>query len=195
VGATIRAYRDEDETPWVRCRALAFLDTAFWDSHYREKEHYERPSIELVADAGGQIVGFIDVECEEEPGTLCYPRPGLAGMIWHVGVHPDHRGQGIGGDLVRRAQNLARERGIVRFEAWTRDDDWVQRWYEGLGFEQIDSYLHVYVKRSEREGVMEDVDGLRPVNLYAHYVGSDRDSIRARFERVHDCVLYELRFA
>lgn len=22
---------------------------------------------------------------------------------------------------------------------------WVQEWYEGLGFKQIDSYLHVYV--------------------------------------------------
>jgi hypothetical protein len=89
----------------------------------------------------------------------------------------------------------AAERGIVRFEAWTRDDAHVQAWYETHGFERIDSYLHVYITLDEglRE-LFPFTDGIRPVRLFAHYVGEDRDAVKQRFGRVHDCVLYEHRF-
>jgi hypothetical protein len=30
--------------------------------------------------------------------------------------------------------------------------------------------------------------------MFAHYAGNERDAIRERFARVHDTVLYELRF-
>lgn len=45
----IRDYQIEDETSWVRCRVLSFLDTAYYDIVAREKERYQHPSIELVA--------------------------------------------------------------------------------------------------------------------------------------------------
>ena len=51
-----------------------------------------------------------------------------------------------------------RPRGIERFEAWTRDDPWVQQWYESHGFVQISSYLHVYV---HGKGEIDGVDQLR----------------------------------
>ena len=61
---------------------------------------------------------------------------------------------------------------------------------------QISSYLHVYVHgRSEIDGVVSsELPGLKPVHVFAHYTGERADEIRARFERVHDCVLYERRF-
>jgi hypothetical protein len=34
----IRPYEDRDETAWLRCRVVAFLDTASFDSVEREKE-------------------------------------------------------------------------------------------------------------------------------------------------------------
>jgi hypothetical protein len=37
-------------------------------------------------------------------------------------------------------------------------------------------------------------DGLRPVKLFAHYTSERRDEVKRRFERVHDCVLFERRF-
>ena len=37
-------------------------------------------------------------------------------------------------------------------------------------------------------------DGIRPVRMFAHYVEDDRQSIRRRFARVHEDVLYERRF-
>lgn len=193
--ALIRPYVDADERGWLECRVLAFLDSAYYDAVEREKEHYKRPSIELVAEVDGAIVGLIDVECEEEPGTVCEDRPGLGGMIWHIAVLRDFRRLGIASRLLAAAEEAARARGIERFEAWTRDDPSVQRWYESHGFEQIRSYLHVYMHgRSEITGVVSAELELKPVRIFAHYTGDRPDEIRARFERVHDCVCYERRF-
>jgi ribosomal protein S18 acetylase RimI-like enzyme len=193
--ALIRPYVDADERGWLECRVLAFLDSAYYDAVERAKEHYKRPSIELVAEVDGAIVGLIDVECEEEPGTVCEDRPGLGGMIWHIAVLRDLRRQGIATRLLAAAEEAARGRGLERFEAWTRDDAWVQRWYESHGFEQIRSYLHVYMHgRSEITGVVSAELELKPVRIFAHYTGDRPDEIRARFERVHGCVCYERRF-
>jgi GNAT superfamily N-acetyltransferase len=192
----IRPYENADERGWLECRVLALLDSAYFDAVEREKEHYERPSIELVAEADGRVVGLIDVECEEEPATVCEDRPGLGGMIWHVAVLRDFRRQGIASRLLAVAEDAARARGIERFEAWTRDDPWVQRWYETHGFEPIRSYLHVYLEgRSETDGLItSELPELKPVKVFAHYTGDRRDEVRRRFDRVHDCVCYERRF-
>ncbi len=196
VGVEIRKYEPGDEQGWLRCRVLAFLDTAYYDNVFSRKETYENPSIELVAVAGDLVVGLIDVECEVLPGSVCYKRPGLAGMIWHLAVHPDWRRKGIAFKLLSSAKKLASKRGIQRFEAWTRDDPGVNAWYLSQGFEVIDSYLHVFVEgKDELQGVISaEIPGLRPVQVFAHYTGEDRNAVSRRFSRVHQCVLYELRF-
>lgn len=193
----IRPYRDEDERGWVVCRVLSFLDSAFFDDVRQAKEHYEHPAIELVAERDREIVALIDVECDDVPGAVCSDRPGLGAMIWHLAVHPEHQRQSVATKLLREAERIGRARGLVRFEAWTRDDPGTQAWYESLGFMLVDSYLHVYVELHEglRERFPISADGLRPVTLFAHYAGEDRDEMRRRFSRVHDDVLYKLRFA
>jgi GNAT superfamily N-acetyltransferase len=191
-GAIVRAYRPADEEGWVRCRVLSFLGSAYFDDVRREKERYERPSIELVAEEDGEITGLIDVECEQAPGTVCSDRPGLGGMIWHLAVHPDHQRRGIATALLGEAEQLAAEGGLVRLEAWTRDHGHVPAWYEARGFARIDSYLHVYVELSEGlRDLFPMSEGLRPVKVFAHYTGERRDEVKRRFARVHDCVLYE----
>ena len=174
----IRRYRHADEEGWLRCRVLSFLHTAFYDDVRREKEHYDKPSVELVAEENGEIVGLIDVELDGRGG----------GMIWHIAVHPDHQGHGLGTALLREA-----ERDLTKIQAWTRDDAATQRWYESRGFVQVDGYLHVYVDFEEglRDLWPPTPDGLRPVKVFAHYTGDDRDAMRARFKRTHDDVLYE----
>lgn len=193
----IRPYEASDERGWVVCRVLSFLDSAFFDDVLQAKAHYQHPAIELVAVRGDEIVGLIDVECEEVPGEVCDGRPGLGAMIWHLAVHPDHQRQGLATALLREALKLARGRGITRLEAWTRDDSAARAWYEARGFGRVRSYLHVYVELDEglREEFPITPDGLRPVKLFAHYLGDDREAVRRRFARVHDDALYELRFS
>jgi len=125
------------------------LDTAFYDDVRRSKEHYEHPAIELVAQRNGEIVGLIDVECEEQPGTVCEERPGLGGMIWHLAVHPDHQRRGVATALLRETERRARPHGLGRLEAWTRDDPGSRAWYESSGFELVQSYLNVYIDIDE----------------------------------------------
>jgi ribosomal protein S18 acetylase RimI-like enzyme len=209
-GYSIRPYAPEDETGWLRCRVLSFLDSAYFDDVAREKTRYTNPAIELVAEcstgiagnatamAGGaadMIAGFIDIECEETPGTVCSARPGLAGMIWNLGVHPDHRGRGLASGLLRNAAGRARERGITRLEAWTRGDPEVLAWYKARGFKLIDTYLHVYLDYDEAGQVLKSyLPGLRPVKVFSHFSADPARfaEIRQRFKRVHDCNLLEL---
>jgi ribosomal protein S18 acetylase RimI-like enzyme len=198
---TIRPYQPSDERGWLRCSVLSFLETSYFDSVFRHKPQYDHPAIELVADIDGTIVGMIDVECEDTPGsvcTVCADADPLVrgGMIWHLAVHPDLQRAGIGGRLLREAQRLATARGIACLEAWTRDDAGALRWYESHGFEWVKSYLHVYLQgKVETEGAIgSSIPGLKPVNVFAHYVGSDVEALRARFDRVHDCNCFRLRF-
>jgi ribosomal protein S18 acetylase RimI-like enzyme len=187
VAVEIRAYEKRDERGWLRCRLLAFFDTAFYDAVERDKEHYERPAIELVADDEGEIIGLLDLECDSD-GLA--DRPGRGGMIWHLAVHPDRQRQGVGSRLLDEAGRQARERGLVRLEAWTRDDPHVQRWYERHAFVQINSYLHVYLEREDLRAFDSDI---RLVKAFGHYTGDDPEKIRQQYKRVHDDVLYEKR--
>ncbi len=90
----IRFYEEKDEREWVRCRVLSFLDTAYFDHVLRKKETYENPSIELIAEKDGQIIGLIDIEIEKKQGKVCTQGAGGGGMIWHIAVHPDFRRSG-----------------------------------------------------------------------------------------------------
>ena len=119
-------------------------------------------------------MGLIDVELEREPGTVCSEREGLGGIHWNVATYLDHQRRGVATALLHEAERLARPEGVVRFEAWTRDDAHVHSPYESHSFEQVDSYLHVYVELGDgRLYLFPITEGLRPVKLFAHYVGDE----------------------
>ena len=190
----IRDYRVNDEIGWVRCRTLAFLQTAYFDNVLNKKEHYENPAIELVAELDGQIVGLIDVEYEKEERTVCSKGEGLGGMIWHIAVHPDFSQQGIGQQLLDEAENRAKEIGLNRFEAWTRDDLWVQNWYQKMNFNLVDSYYHVYFDGDEiNHRIQSNVSKLYVMNVFANYVGKDIEQFKNN-KRIHQCVCFEKYF-
>lgn len=190
----IRNYSVTDETGLVRCRTLAFLQTAYFDNVLNKKEHYQNPAIELVAELDGQIVGLIDVEVEKVERTVCSRGEGLGAMIWHIAVHPDFSRQGIGQQLLDAAETKAKEMNINRFEAWTRDDQWVQNWYEKMNFKMVDSYYHVYFEGSEmNHKIQSNIPNLFLVNTFTHYVGNDIDQFK-NIKRVHKCVCFEKLF-
>lgn len=183
----LREYNECDEQGWVRCRVLSFLDSAYFDDVHREKETYENPSIELVAEDDGNIVGLIDVELDTGERPVCSGDE-TGGMIWHLAVHPDFQRRGIATDLFNEASRHAKAEGIECFEAWTRDDEATVSWYEKMGFDRCESYLHVYLSRKDAECVCPSaVDGLSVNTAFAQYVGNDEDRIREQFDRVHDC--------
>ena len=193
---TIRPYQPGDERSWLQCRVLAFLETAYFDNVLREKESYSSPAIELVAMYADTVIGLLDIECETEPNTICSvaTNPGLAGMIWHIAVHPDYRSQGIGQALLDEAKGLALDRGIKRFEAWTRDDEFVNDWYGKQGFALIEHYYHVYpnVEEIQRTGIVTTTEeDSYAVSAYCHYLGNDKQFL-AQFARVHECRRYDL---
>ncbi|HET7580810.1 MAG TPA: GNAT family N-acetyltransferase [Bacillales bacterium] len=189
---TIRKYRRTDETGWLRCRVLSFLGTAYFDDVVREKPQYDYPSVELVAELDGAIVGLIDVECEKEPGAVCSSDEHLSGMIWHVAVHPDFQHDGIGSALLEETERLAKRQGMQRLEAWTRDDPSTNEWYRCKGFHLRTSYLHVYMERDEIKREFQGVFGdFTPMQLFAHYQEPGKDRVKKRFKRVHECRCYE----
>jgi GNAT superfamily N-acetyltransferase len=189
----IRDYEDADEQGWVRCRALGFLDTAFYDDVRPQKERYAGEAVELVAVTDGQIVGLLDLELAPAPGML-WETDARGGVIWNVAVHPDYRRQGIATALLEQALERAREAELEIVQAWTRDDEWVHAWYEACSFRKRYSYLHVYVQPDEaREEVSFRTPGLKPVLAFAHYTGGEPDELRSRFARTHEDILFERR--
>ena len=181
----IRKYREEDEVGWVRCRVLAFLDSAYYDDVYREKEHYSSKGIELVADINNQIVGLLDIEYDSSTSNT--------GILWHLAVHPDFRRRGVAHHLLERAVEEARKVGLVRIEAWTRDDGQAEKWYEAQGFQKTQSYHLIYMNSEEiiPEIISSQIPQMKPMTIFAHYVG-DNDTFLAQFKRVHRCSRYDL---
>ncbi|MEQ7805680.1 MULTISPECIES: GNAT family N-acetyltransferase [Priestia] len=189
----IRDYKETDETEWLRCRVLSFLDTAYFDNVLRVKEKYKNSAVELVAVENKQIVGLIDVECETQKGTVCSGlESGLGGMIWHLAVHPDFRRKGIANQLLCEAENQVRKLGITYLEAWTRDDHWVNKWYFKNNFKTTASYLHVFLETSTeiKKALSSSVHYLQPVQAFAHYTGPEKEKIIREYDRVHECYCY-----
>ncbi|MDU9691973.1 GNAT family N-acetyltransferase [Priestia aryabhattai] len=189
----IRDYKETDETEWLRCRVLSFLDTAYFDNVLRVKEKYKNSAVELVAVENKQIVGLIDVECESQKGTVCSGlESGLGGMIWHLAVHPDFRRKGIANQLLCEAENQVRKLGITYLEAWTRDDHWVNKWYLKNNFKTTASYLHVFLETFTeiKKALSSSVHYLQPVQAFAHYTGPEKEKIIREYDRVHECYCY-----
>ncbi|MDD9791790.1 GNAT family N-acetyltransferase [Priestia megaterium] len=190
----IRDYKKTDETDWVRCRVLAFLDTAYFDNVLTRKEQYENLAVELVTIENNQVVGLIDIECEMQAGTICSKKGNnLGGMVWHIAVHPDFRRKGIAYQLLCEAENRVRKLGITFLEAWTRDDDWVNNWYLKNSFEAKTSYFHVFLESSKeiRKAINSSVQDLHPVQAFAHYTGTEKEKLMSEYKRVHECICYQ----
>lgn len=189
----VREYRDTDEYQWVKCRVLSFLDSAYFDNVLREKQHYDNPSIELVAEVEDKIIGLIDIEYERKKGEVCYIPNELGGEILHLAVLPEYRKLGVATLLLNEAINKLRTKEIKKLEAWTRDDQWVNDWYKNRGFKWRESYLHVYAEGNECDKISQsNINKLFICSTFAHYTGQDEETIKNTFKRVHQCNLYEL---
>ncbi len=56
---TIREYTAADETAWVRCRVISFLDCSYWNDVKREKERYPLGrGVEFFIHSGALLILF-----------------------------------------------------------------------------------------------------------------------------------------
>jgi len=83
----------------------------------------------FVAQDGGQIVGFV---------TL-YIAEGRVNIGW-MGVHPDHHRMGIGGQLIKAAEDFCRQMGIDELAVYTLGDS--------VDYEPYESTRAFYLKHS-----------------------------------------------
>ncbi|MDB1088680.1 GNAT family N-acetyltransferase [Streptomyces sp. ACA25] len=178
----IREYTPADESSWLRCRVLSFLDTAYFDDVKRAKPAIDAPGVELVAvGQDGLVCGIMDVSVDSEVAT-----------IDTVAVHPDHQRHGIGRALLVEAGARLRALGASTLDAWTRDEPETLRWYRAMGFAESEHYLHVFADCSTDEAEPDRAIGerrarLRPVAVFAHGSLRDEQVLRKQFARVHVC--------
>ena len=135
---TIRRARREDIGAIVRMLADDQLGATRDDPH--DLEPYLRAFEQIDADPNQLLVV---VTADNEPaGTLQLTIiPGLArrgalrGQVEAVRIHADHRGSGLGADLVRWAIDESRRRGcaLVQLTSDVLRTD-AHRFYERLGF-------------------------------------------------------------
>jgi ribosomal protein S18 acetylase RimI-like enzyme len=178
----IREYRPADETSWLRCRVLSFLNTPYFDDVLKSKPETPAPGFGLVAaEEHGTVIGIVDVTVEDELAT-----------IDTIAVHPDHQNQGLGRALLAEARARVSALNVATLDAWTRDDPATLRWYRAMGFTESQHYLHVYANYYTDAGepdraINERRAGLRPMAAFLHASLEGEQLMREHFARVHVC--------
>jgi len=129
-----------DIAPWVALFNAAFADHA---TPLQLDESFiaagiDDPAIDdadtvLVADEGGDLVGFCATAPERHDGVV-----GPRGEIWTVGVRPDRQGHGLGRQLLRWGVRRLRDLDIERIHLSVNGrNEHALRLYEQEGFVRI----------------------------------------------------------
>ena len=135
---SVRPLREKDLNEWLRLRKCLWDATSETDHKREMVEIIDHPDSQFVLVAeheAGKLIGFLEVsirpfveDCETD----------------HVGylegwyVQPEVRGRGIGRELVRIAEQWAREKGCSAVDLSTfRDVPWNGPFYRKLGFRDL----------------------------------------------------------
>ena len=189
----IRHYNSSDEESWLKCRLLAFHDSAYYDDVYTKKPIFDNSSLELVAELNGKIIGILDLENDNKDGNICYCKSGKGTMVWTIAVLPEYRRFGIARKLVLKAIDWAKSKDVNFIEAWTRDDKWVLDWYESLDFEKFHSYWHIYFKGDNAKSLFDSNDkDISPQSVFAHSNKNPKTLDQNKIDRFYKCSGYKL---
>ena len=76
-------------------------------------------------------------------GTIIGGYDGRRGMMYHLAVAQEHRGKGIGSQLVRELEQRLREKGCIRYYLLvTKDNHEAIHFYERHGWKLMDLYAY-----------------------------------------------------
>jgi ribosomal protein S18 acetylase RimI-like enzyme len=102
---------------------------------YVEDPPSDPDSALLVAERGGQVVGLVRVVIRERPPMFIARR---VAVVEELVVLERVRGQGIGRQLMKAAEELARQRGAteVWLDVWSFNDE-AFGFYEHLGYREV----------------------------------------------------------
>jgi ribosomal-protein-alanine N-acetyltransferase len=143
----IRRAKPRDLNAVVAIEAQSFPTP--WSRDLLSSELGQPGSIYLVAELGGEVVGFIGLWHVMDEGHICT-----------LAVHPDHRGKGLGELLVLAALRAAVKVGsdAVHLE-YRVGNEAAARLYAKLGFERVGLRRGYYSDTGE-DAVLARVRGL-----------------------------------
>ncbi len=142
---TVRDYQDSDHDQWMRVHAIILMMSHAWNYSIQERPEYERDSIKLVALAGEKLIGVMDIEVEDEPGTVCMLKESRGGYVIEFGRLPEYRGRRVGSALMDAAKKRLVAKGVHRMEFWTQDRD-AERFYRRYGLREINRHYRFRFK-------------------------------------------------
>lgn len=190
---TLREYTETDELSWLRCRALSFLSSSYYDDVKAERTPFVGESLQLVAvtakpegirtPGDEEVVGILDIELWHDDGEH-------VATIDTIAVHPDHHRRGIADSLLAEALRRLATRPLAWLDAWTRQDDAATAWYVRSGFHVAGQYLHVYTDYDEARGFSTPPELSAPIKSLCHARLADEDTLRQCYDRVYRCQRY-----
>lgn len=196
----VRDYRPEDGGAWLRTWALVATTSHAWFFLYQTRPEYTRSAVQLVAEADGHLVGFLDIELEDSPGELCYREDELGGFAWELGVLPRYRRQGIGRALVEEGARRVARAGRRHVEYWSMDEN-AWSFYRRLGMHELGRHYQLFFRpgREVKEAMAEA--GVQVQFLYGTCPPEKWEEIRARWHVIEDryvdahlCIGFDHRF-
>ncbi len=143
---TIRRATPEDKPEWIRMRQGLWPDAPLEYLDYDLDDLLADPDagIFVASNADGKLVAFIEASLRDY-GEGCETSPVGYIEAWYVDEHL--RGQKLGKEMVRVAENWAREKGCTEMasDTWLENDVSIAAHLK-MGYEEVERLVH-FVKR------------------------------------------------
>ena len=110
------------------------------DEYFNNPAQYPFPTQLLVAEIG-ELAGFVQIDLRSHAEGCDPHQPVLYIEGWYV--MPQHRGAGVGGALIRAAEDWGRAQGCIEVasDTWL-DAEVSQAAHRALGFEEVERSVH-----------------------------------------------------